>query len=244
MFHCFFELLSPGYNRYLALYRERIKIIMLKDLNYLSDHNDKCTWKFGKSFDPKMDPHRLRPRIANQDASKIDLGEEVIKHSTESTELSLYFVQNWYEFLDESWECKRFLASKLALKSLKYGGLEDLQEKLRNSLISESTLKYFENKLSEHEVSVDDVVDLKSIKLSRENNLKCVIGDWSCCPSQVIITDIEKKILDPDYMMGDSWDEIDIDADFRSSSNAIRFREASCKRNVLHRLSRIMLRNL
>jgi len=98
--------------------------------------------------------------------------------------------------MDELWEERnKFLASKLSLKSLKYGGLEDLCEKLRNSLISRSILNYFKNKLSEHEVSVEDVVDLKSIQLSQENNLKFVIGDWSCRPSQVIITDIEQVSL-------------------------------------------------
>ena len=95
--------------------------------------------------------------------------------------------------MDELWERNTFLA--LALKSMKYGGLEDLREKLRNSLISESTLNYFENKLSEHELSVEDVADLKSIQLSQEYNLKCVIGDWSRRPSQVIIADIENGSL-------------------------------------------------
>ena len=168
---------------------------MSNESNYLSDSNDKCTWTLGKSFDQRMDPDRIHPRITRQKARAIDLKDEVIKHSTKSIDLSLDFVEKWYKFMDELWERNKYLASKLALKSMKYGGLEDLREKLRNFLISKSTLNYFENKLSEHEVSVEDVVDLKSIQLSQEHNLKCVIGDWSCRPSQVIITDTENKSL-------------------------------------------------
>ena len=61
---------------------------------------------------------------------------------------------------------------------------------------------------------MEDVLDLNSIQLSQEHNIKCVIGDWSCRPSQVIITDIDKSFLDPDHTMGDGWDGIDIDAYF------------------------------
>ena len=178
--HCLFEILSPGYNRYLHLYREKTDIYMANEFNYLSDPNDKCNWKLGKSFDRSMDPHRIHPRVTSQKASAIELEDEVMKHSTKTIDLSLDLVQKWCEFMDELWERNKFLASKLALKTMKYGGLEDLREKLGNSIISKSTLDYFENKLSEHEVSVEDVLDLNSIQLSREHHLKCVIGDWSC----------------------------------------------------------------
>jgi len=168
---------------------------MSNEPNYLSDSNDKCTWRLGKSFDPKMDPDRIHPRITRQKARAIELEDEVIKHSEQAIDLSLDFVEKWYKFMDELWERNKFLASKFALKTMKYGGLEDLREKLGNYIISKSTLDYFENKLSEHEVSVEDVLDLNSIQLSQEHNLKCVIDDWSCRPSQVIITDIEKVSL-------------------------------------------------
>ena len=114
-----------------------------------------------------MDPDRIHPGITRQKARKFDLKDEVIKHSTKSIDLSLDFVEKWYEFMDELWERNKFLASKLALKSMKYGGLEDLREKLRNSLISKSTMNYFKNKLSEHKVSVEDIVDLSQSNFLR-----------------------------------------------------------------------------
>ena len=40
---CFFQILSPGYNRYLKLYGEKIGVYMSNGSNYLSDSNDKCT---------------------------------------------------------------------------------------------------------------------------------------------------------------------------------------------------------
>ena len=92
----------------------------------------KCTWKLGKSFDPKMDPHRIHPRITRQKARAIELEDEVIKHPTKSIDLSLDFVQKWCEFMDELWERNKFLASKSAIKLMKYGGLLDLCWKLHH----------------------------------------------------------------------------------------------------------------
>ena len=80
--------------------------------------------------------------------------------------------------MDELWERNDYFASKSAIKLMKYGGLLDHREKLGNFIISKSTKDYFKNKLTEHEVSVEDVLDLNSIQLSQEHNLKCVIGDW------------------------------------------------------------------
>ena len=82
---------------------------------------------------------------------------------------------------------------------------------------------------------MEDVLDLKSIQLSREHHLKCVIGDWSCRPSQVIITDIDKSFLDPDHTMGDGWDGIDVDAYFGSTPNARRSREAKMQKICIER---------
>ena len=78
---------------------------MANEFNYLSKPNDKCKWTLGKSFDPKMDPHRIHPSITRQRASAIELEDEVIiiKHSTKSIELSLDLVQKWYEFMDETY---------------------------------------------------------------------------------------------------------------------------------------------
>ena len=45
---CLFEILSPGYNRYLALYGENIDVYMSNELLYLSDPNGQCTWRLGK----------------------------------------------------------------------------------------------------------------------------------------------------------------------------------------------------
>ena len=228
--HCLFEILSPGYNRYLHLYGDKIGVYMANEFNYLSDPNDKCKWTLGKSFDRSMDPDRIHPRITRQKASAIELEDEVIKHSPKSIELSLDLVQKWCEFMDETWERNKFLASKSGIKLMKYGGLSDLREKFGISIISKSTKDYFENKLSARELSVEDVLDLKSIQLSREHHLKCVIGDWSCRPSQVIITDIDKSFLDPDHTMGDGWDGIDIDAYFGSTPKARRSREAKMQK--------------
>ena len=72
--HCLFEILSPGYNRYLHLYRDKIGVYMANEFNYLSDPNDKCKWTLGKSFDRSMDPDRIHPRITRQKASAIELG--------------------------------------------------------------------------------------------------------------------------------------------------------------------------
>ena len=103
---------------------------MANESNYLSDSNDKCTWKLGKSFDPKINPHHIHPRITRQKARAIELEDEVIKHSTKSIDLSLDFVQTWCEFMDELWERNKSFASKSAIKLMKYGGSLDLREKL------------------------------------------------------------------------------------------------------------------
>ena len=149
---------------------------MANEFNYLSDPNDKCKWTLGKSFVPRMDPDRIHHRVTRQKASAIELEDEVMKHSTKTIDLSLDLVQKWYNVLDETWERNKFLASKSGIKLMKYGGLFDLREKFGNSIISKSTNDYFENKLSDHEVSVEDVLDLKSIQLSQEHHLKCGIG--------------------------------------------------------------------
>ena len=213
----------------------KIDVYMANEFNYLSEPNDKCKWTLGKSFVPRMDPDRIHPRVTRQKASVIELEDEVIKHSTKSIELSLDLVQKWCEFMDETWERNKFLASKSAIKLMKYGGLFDLREKFGNSIISKSTKDSFENKLSDHEVSVEDVLDLKSIQPTREHHLRCVIGDWSCRPSQVIITDIDKSFLDPDHTMGDGWDGIDVDAYFGSTPNARRSREAKMQKICIER---------
>ena len=63
--------------------------------------------------------------------------------------------------MDETWERNKYLASKSGIKLMKYGGLLDLRQKLGNSIISKSTKDYYNNKLSDHELSVEDVLDLK-----------------------------------------------------------------------------------
>ena len=100
---------------------------MSNESNYLSDSNDKCTWRLGQSFDQSMDLDHIHPRITCQKAGTIVLEDEVIKHSEKAIDLSLDFFEMWYAFMDEIWERNKFLASKLALKSMKYGGFEDLR---------------------------------------------------------------------------------------------------------------------
>jgi len=118
---CFFETLSPGYNRYLHLYREKVGVYMWNESNYLSDSNNKCTWRLDKLFDQRMDPTRIHPRITCQKARGIELEDEVIKYSEQAIDLSLDFVEKWYGFMDELWERNTFLASKLALKKSTMG---------------------------------------------------------------------------------------------------------------------------
>ena len=143
---------------------------MSNESNYLSDSNDKCTWTLGKSFDRSMDPDRIHPRITLQKARAIELEDEVIKHSPKSIDLSLDLVQKWCEFMDETWERNKFLASKSGIKLMKYGGLFDLREKFGNSIISKSTKDYFKNNLSDHEVSVE-VLDNRDGKFQMAQDL-------------------------------------------------------------------------
>ena len=59
-----------------------------------------------------MDPDCIQPRITCQKARAIVLKDEVIKHFKKAIDLSLDFVEKWYEFMDELWERNKFLASK------------------------------------------------------------------------------------------------------------------------------------
>ena len=154
------------------------------------------------------------------------LKEEEPNHSPKLIELSIPFVEDWYAFMDESWERNKFIGCKLALKSLKYGGLNDLQKKLRESLVSNTMVAYFERKLIEHDISVEDIIDVGFVELSPEHKYKCEIEDWSHRPSQIVMKDTEKSFLDPECTMGEGWRDVDIDAYFGDTTNARISREA------------------
>ena len=116
---------------------------MSADDNFLSEPNDMCSWLLGKGFGSAMDTHRIKPRTNQQALMELCLQEKEPEHSPKLIELSIPFVEDWYAFMDESWERNKFIGCKLALKSLKYGGLNDLQKKLRESLVSNTMVTYF-----------------------------------------------------------------------------------------------------
>ena len=78
-----------------------IKACMSNGKNHMSGHNNKCTWKLGKSFDSKMNPNSISSQNHHNKASKIELGEEYINHLTKLIKFVLSLVRQWYKYVDE-----------------------------------------------------------------------------------------------------------------------------------------------
>jgi len=120
-------------------------------------------------------------------------------------------IQLWTENLDDLWERNKYIATETVLKHrlitvLKYDGINELQ-----TLLTEGLCKKL---LQEHQCSVGDLIDLNIAPISPDHNLQCDISDWTCCPSQVMVKDIERSYLDEVLNIGSGWDPTDVEAHF------------------------------
>ena len=90
---------------------------------------------------------------------------------------------------------------------------------------------FFQKQLHENECSVEGLIDWKSPPISPYHNLQCEISDWTHCPCQVFVTDVERSFLDEGLGVG--WEPSDVETHFGPMTITSKKRESDQQKKCI-----------